>query len=233
MNADNIAFILPEKPILKKVLQIILAELGASKDGEVRVDYNKIRYLFQNKQDFLSMLLDLEEMDLVKVKGTANNALGLDSKGSRESLFMTLRAYMSFENSTHLILDINKKKILEVISKEVDQRPVDTNYTFTLTKDALLHRTINGTRQSYQMDKNSIPYQILKILAENKDELLNSADLQKQTGANSTKTITDAIGEFRRKISENFKGVNPRDFLPEGIRGSGYGLGKNIQIISE
>lgn len=231
MNAKEIAFILPEKPILKKILQITLAELGTAKNSEVQIEYNNIRYLFQNKLDFLSMLNELEEMDLMKIEGTANNTLGTESKGSRESLFMTLRAYMSFENSTHLIFNVNKKKILEVISSE--NRTSELNSTFTLTKNGLLFRKVNDSTQEYKMDKDSIPHKILKYLAENSTEATSTEDLMRESGTDNPKTIMNAISEFRRVIIREFKGVLPEEFLPRGQKNSGYRLGERVRIILE
>ena len=77
-----------------------------------------------------------------------------------------------------------------------------------------------------EMGKNK--HKLVEILLEQREPI--KADDIAQRIQTTSDIVRKEIGVLRGKIEKHFKGINGKDFIPDGERGVGYCLGPRIVI---
>lgn len=112
--------------------------------------------------------------------------------------------------------------------ESIDQIQTDEFYRFTLTRDAMLCRTISNTTEKYKMEKNRLPHKIIVELRKAKHRI-STDELAVLTAAKDQKMVRTTIGHIKRRVRTKFPGIKGNDFI-DGVQRSRYKLGSKIHI---
>ena len=117
----------------------------------------------------------------------------------------------------------------EYRQKNTKNKNVSSKLIFYLTSKGELSRHLeSGEKQFYKMEMGKNKHKLVEILLEQREPI--KADDIAQRIQTTSDIVRKEIGVLRGKIEKHFKGINGKDFIPDGERGVGYCLGPRIVI---
>ena len=109
---------------------------------------------------------------------------------------------------------------------KTNQEEVSSKHIFHLSNDW----NLSDDRGNSMLIPTGLKREILYELADKKG-LLNTTDFAREK-KKTTGYVSKQIQDLRNKVQDFFS-IDNKDFIPDGLRGEGYRLGKNTKIIKK
>src|SRR5579872_2431632 len=148
-------------------------------------------------------------------------------KNKKDEVIALQNAYTNLEDLRHTLKE--KEKILNTFGEKYTEN-VHGFYTFTLNREGILYRVVDGVKEEYEMEKSGLRYAVLvELMRPRRTRYYATEDLADACDTTDSQ-IRKTIASIRHMAEDSFSGLEGSEFIEIGKRGSGYRLGERIRI---